>query len=190
MEQAGRGQQNPPHLKLFFSATHREWRLSLQNDTGAPYGMEHNATANPDDGYLLQDTVDAIVKLAKAMAIDREAVTQLTTTISRLTTELATVNEKIVVALQGKRASRGSCGECDKVSRGQVSRAQTAAKNGAVAPALAELAGGADLDTPIHYCWTYRPRCKHNSIKYPKPMAGYIYTATKRNMQVRAEAPQ
>ena len=27
-----------PDLKTFFAAAHREWRLSLQNKTGTPYG--------------------------------------------------------------------------------------------------------------------------------------------------------
>ena len=46
--------KNLPHLKVFFAAAHREWRLSIQNDTGAPYGAAHNATANPGEGYLQQ----------------------------------------------------------------------------------------------------------------------------------------
>ena len=33
-----------PHLKVFFVAAHREWRLSLQNETSTPYGATHNAT--------------------------------------------------------------------------------------------------------------------------------------------------
>ena len=52
-----------PHLKVFFAATHREWRLSIKNETGEPYGAAHNATTNPDDRYLRQETVDAIAKL-------------------------------------------------------------------------------------------------------------------------------
>ena len=39
-----------PHLNLFFAAAHREWPLSLRNDTGTPYGAAHNTTAYPDDG--------------------------------------------------------------------------------------------------------------------------------------------
>ena len=41
-----------PRLKVFFAAAHREWRLLIQNKTGSPYGAAHNATENPDDGYL------------------------------------------------------------------------------------------------------------------------------------------
>ena len=46
--------KNLPHLKVFFAAAHREWRLLIQNETGAPYGAAHNATANLDDWYLQQ----------------------------------------------------------------------------------------------------------------------------------------
>ena len=35
-----------PHIKVFFAAAHREWRLSIQNNTGAPYGAAHNATSD------------------------------------------------------------------------------------------------------------------------------------------------
>ena len=36
-----------------------------------PYGAAHNATANPDGGYLQQETVDAIANLATAIARPR-----------------------------------------------------------------------------------------------------------------------
>ena len=39
-----------PHLKVFFAAVHREWHLSLRNETGTPYGAAHNATAHLDNG--------------------------------------------------------------------------------------------------------------------------------------------
>ena len=42
-------EKNLPHLKVFFDATHREWHLSPQNETVAPYEAPHNSTANPDD---------------------------------------------------------------------------------------------------------------------------------------------
>ena len=96
------------HLKLFFNAAHREWRLSIQNGMGSLYGAAHNATENPDGSYLQQATVDAIANLAIATASDRAAITQLTATVMRLITDLATVNKNIFIALQSKRASRGS----------------------------------------------------------------------------------
>ena len=105
-KQAVRNKNLPP-LKVFFDATHREWHLSPQNETVAPYEAPHNSTANPDDRYLNKDTVDAIKKLATATAIDRKAITQLTATVTRLTAtverptkDIATMNKKLVVALQ------------------------------------------------------------------------------------------
>ena len=83
----------------------------IQNETGAPYGTAHNATANPDDSYLQQETVDAIANLATATASDRSVITQLTATVVRITTELAMVNVKLIVALQTNRTSRGGRGE-------------------------------------------------------------------------------
>ena len=96
-----------PHLKVFFASAQREWCLSIQNEMGAPYGALHNAPAKPDDGYLQQETVDAIANLVTATASDHSAIAQLTDTVARLTTELATVNAKLVNALQKNRASRG-----------------------------------------------------------------------------------
>ena len=69
-----------PHIKVFFAAAHREWHLLIKNETGAPYCATHNATAHPDDGYLQQETVDAIANLATATASDRVAIVQLTST--------------------------------------------------------------------------------------------------------------
>ena len=74
-----------PHLKVFFAASHRDWRLLIQNETGSPYGAAHNATANLDDGYLQQETVDAIANLATATASDRVTIAQLTSTVKGLT---------------------------------------------------------------------------------------------------------
>ena len=71
----------------------------IQNYTGAPYGAAHNATANPDDRYLLKNTVYAIANLATSMESDRAAIAQIKSTVARLTTELATVNTKLVITL-------------------------------------------------------------------------------------------
>ena len=71
---------------------HREWRLSLKNETGTPYGAAHNATARPDDGCLQQETVDAIANLATATASNRAAFTQLTATVETLTAELVNMS--------------------------------------------------------------------------------------------------
>ena len=48
------GNKIPLHLKVFFATDHRECCLSIKNDTGAPYGAEHNATENLDNGYFHQ----------------------------------------------------------------------------------------------------------------------------------------
>ena len=54
--------------------------------------------------------VDTIAKLATAAASDRAAIAQLTATVTRLTTELATMNVKLVVDLQ-KIAPAGAATE-------------------------------------------------------------------------------
>ena len=81
-------------------AANREWRLSLQNETGTLYGSAHNATACSDEGYIQQETVDTIANLATATASDRAAIAQLTATVERLTAELVTVNTNLVADLQ------------------------------------------------------------------------------------------
>ena len=167
-----------PHLKVFFAAVHREWRLSVQNETGAPYVAANNSTAHPDDGYLQQETVDAIANLVMATTSDRAAIAQLTSAVERLTVELVTVNTKLATALQTQRASRGGHG-------GRVRGAGAPAQTGAVAATRTK---EQDLDPPIHYCWKFGHGCRHNSAKCPAPETGHIYTATKTDMQGGAEA--
>ena len=70
----------------------------LLNETGTPYGAAHNATAHPDDGYLQQETVEAIANLETATASDHAAIAHLTATVERLTEELVTVNTKLATA--------------------------------------------------------------------------------------------
>ena len=60
--------------------------------------------------------VDAIANLATATTSDPSEIAQLTANIVRLTMEIATVNEKLVVALHTKRASRGGCGGRDRAA--------------------------------------------------------------------------
>ena len=95
-----------PHIKVFFAAAHREWRLSLQNETGTPYGAAHNATPHLDNGYLQQETVDAIANLATATASYRAAIAQLTATVKRRTAKLVTVNFPPASARQPRRMWR------------------------------------------------------------------------------------
>ena len=171
-----------PHIKVFFAAAHREWRLSLKNETGTPYGAAHNATPHLDNGYLQQETVDAIANLATATASDRAAITQLTATVDSFMAELVTVNAKLVTDLQPQRASRGGRGGR---GHGRGLGSGTTTQTGAVS---ATRTNNQYLEPPIHYCWTYGPRCRHNSAKCPTQATGHIYTANKRDMQGGAEA--
>ena len=83
----------------------------IQNEMGAPYGLVQNATTNPDDGYIHQDMVYTVAR-------DHAATVKLTATITRLTTQLATINEKLIFFLQEKRASRGICRVRNKAAHG------------------------------------------------------------------------
>ena len=87
-----------PHIKL----------LALQNETGAPYRAAHNATANPDNMYLHQDMVDAIAELVTSTESEGKEIAQFTATDAIIIMELATMNEKLAIDFQGKRASRRS----------------------------------------------------------------------------------
>ena len=169
----------------------------IQNETDAPYGAAHNATTNPDNRYLQQETVDAIANLATATASDRTSISQLTANVARLTTVLVTVNKKISVTLQAQRAIWGIRGGHNRTTRGRGAGSGAGAatgagscaiaRTGAVVPTLAE---AKDLEPPIHYCWICGPGCRHNSAKYTNPAASHIYTATKRDMQGGAEETQ
>ena len=114
---------------------------------GAPYGSAHNATANPDNGYLQQETADSIKKLATATSSDCVAIAQLTATFASLTTELATVKAKLVLALQTNRPRQVGRGQRGRTSRRQGSgtgagtstgtRAGSPARTGTSVPAMA-----------------------------------------------------
>ena len=148
---------------------------------GAPYVAAHNATKNPDNGYPQQETVDAIAKLAADIVSDRAAIAKLTATVARLTTEIATVNKKLVFVLQEKRTSRGSRRGRDKTTRrrGSVTGyragsrtgagAGSTARTGARAPTLAEAV--VDLEWTIYYCCTCGPNAgiKVRSVPNRRP---------------------
>ena len=170
-----------PHIKVFFVAAHREWRLSIQNNTGAPYVAAHNSTTHPDNGYLQQETVDNITNLATAMASDRAAIAHLTSKVKRFTAKLVTLNVKLVTVLQTQRIILGGRGGH---VRGREHGAGAPAQTGAVAATMAK---EQDLEPLIHYCWTCGPRCSHNSANCPTPSTSHIYTATKRDIQGGAE---
>ena len=158
------GDKTLPHPKVFFAIAHREWRLLFHNKMGATYGVAHNAAINPDDGYIHQYTVDAITNLTKVMVSYPTTIAQLTVTIARLTKNIAAMNKKLVVSLHAKCASRVSRGGCDRVTRrcrtifgygaevGAVAVAGVGAGARARSHTPAEMAGGMDLEPPIHYC--------------------------------------
>ena len=142
-------------LKTFFTAVQREWRLSLQNNTGTPYGAAHNATARLDDGYLQQETVDAIANLAAATASDRAAIAQLTATLERLTADLVTMNTKLIAALQTQRSIWGGNGRRSRGHKGEDSAGTGATTPTHGAPTGAGTATRTEkqyLEPPIHYC--------------------------------------
>ena len=138
----------------------------------------------------------AITGLATATASDRAAITQLTATFTRLMSEIATVNKKLVSVLQASRISHGSRVGRDKTTRRREARAGVGARSGATTrtgtgpPTLTETAVGVDLDPLIHYCWTCGPGCRHNSSKCIKLAVGNINSATKRDIQGGTEALQ
>ena len=182
-----------PDLKTFFAAAHREWRLSLQNETGTPYSNAHNAPARSDDRYLHQETVGTIANLATATAINRAAIAQLTATVERLTSELVTVNTKLVAALKTQQSSRGgNVGRSWGRGRGASAVAGASSTTPTHGPPTG--AGTAtrtekqDLEPPIHYCWTCVPGCRQNSAKCHSPTNVHIYMATRQDMQGGAEA--
>ena len=133
-----------PHLKVFFAAAHREWRLLLQNNTGTPYGAAHNNTAHPDDRYLQQETVDNIANLETATTRDHAAIAKLTSTVERLTEELITVNAKLVTELQPQHTSQDDSGGR---GHGCGRRAGTTTHTGAVSSTRTD---DQDLEPPIH----------------------------------------
>lgn len=54
---------------------------------------------NAEESTIHQDTVDVIANLANATVADRESIAALTSTVARLTVEVAAVTEKLVLAL-------------------------------------------------------------------------------------------
>jgi hypothetical protein len=103
-------------FKLDFTTAHREFRLT--NHTAHQSGF-HSANMMIEQGHdeSMQDTVDSIAQLATATASDRGTVATLTTTNTKLATQLeaahaqiaqlknenATLKNKIKPAWQGQR---------------------------------------------------------------------------------------
>ena len=86
--------KNWVNFQTHFTEAHLEMRESEATTPGAGYQGQTNLTLS-----YQQETVNALACLATATATDRKVVENLTRTVSTLTTELVTTNEKIVVAL-------------------------------------------------------------------------------------------
>lgn len=78
---------------VFFTERHMDWREEQSQTIGRGYQGQANAVS------YQQETVDAIACLATATASDRQALANLTTTNLALTTELASINAKLITAL-------------------------------------------------------------------------------------------
>jgi hypothetical protein len=81
-------------LKLDFATALREFRLT--NQTAQQSGFHSaNMMIEQGRGESMQDTVNAIAKLATATASDRVAVATLTTTNAKLATQLKAAHAQI-----------------------------------------------------------------------------------------------
>ena len=105
--------------------------------------------------------------MVDVVARDHAATVKLTATITRLTMQLATINEKLIFVLQTKLASRGRSRVRNKAARGAGashragdgavggygagSGAGARTISGAGTPAPAETAEGVELDPAIQY---------------------------------------
>jgi hypothetical protein len=128
-------------FKLDFTTAHREFRLT--NQTAHQSGF-HSANMMIEQGRdeSMQDTVDAIARLATATASDRGTVATLTTTNAKLATqleaahaqiaqlknEIATLKNKIKPAWQGQRPFKTTNNDSYCWSHGyQVAKLHTSA---------------------------------------------------------------
>jgi chromosome segregation ATPase len=106
-------------FKLDFATAHREFRLTNQTVQQSGFNSANMMIEEGRDESM-QDTVKAIAKLATATASDRDTVATLTTTNTKLATqleaahakiaqlknEIATLQNKIKPAWQGQRPVR------------------------------------------------------------------------------------
>jgi hypothetical protein len=124
-------------FKIFFARAHREFRDTKTTTTGAGYGSANAA--------YQQETVDAIANLATATAHDRATVATLSATVSKLTSELASANAKLITALSA------------------VAALTSASKAPPDTPRAANR----------HYCWSCGFKCEHPSFRCPNPKTGH-----------------
>lgn len=138
-------------FKADFSLAHREFRETKQTSASAGYQSANSARNHASDNAIYQqETVDAIANLATATAHDRAAVASLTSTISKLTTELTATNAQLVTALMAVTKLTTTVAELRRKTPTNVPRTG-----------------------PRHYCWTCGHRCLHNSWDCPNPKEGH-----------------
>jgi hypothetical protein len=127
-------------FKTDFADAHREFRDARGTTAGATNYQANNAVYE-------QDTIEALANLATATSHDRQAVSTLTATNSALTTELTSVNAKLVTALLA---------------------------NTTLTAKLAKIpANPGDRNEARHYCWSCGYKQTHYSSKCPSPKTGH-----------------
>jgi hypothetical protein len=130
-------------FKTFFARAHREFRDTRTTTTGAGYGSANAASYQ-------QETVDAIANLATATAHDRATVATLSSTISKLTLELATANTKLITALATVTTLTNANSE--HIRKQPNATPRTGAR---------------------HYCWSCGFKCEHPSFRCTEQKPGH-----------------
>ena len=135
---------------VFFTERHMDWREEQSQTIGRAYQGQANAV------NYQQDTVAAIACLATATASDRQALADLTATNLTLTTELASINAKLITALL------------------KVTKLTEQIKGGKVK-------NTSSTGTRTYYCHSHGWACPHHSGNCPSPKEGHNQHATNDN---------
>ena len=132
-------------FKTFFAIAHQEIREATQTvrDTG------YNAN------IMQTDTAEAITNLANVTLTDKQALTELTSTVSRLSKDLADTNAQLMKALA----------EINTLQKELQTERKKSKKHGVYKK----------------YCWTHGPNNSHNSNQCRAKAQGHIDTATADN---------
>jgi hypothetical protein len=156
-----------PQLKTDFALAHQELRESQVTSQGAGY---HGANLAYE---MQQETNEALANLATATASDRSAVSQLSSTNSQLSTQLAAMTEKLNTALAEiallkialhTRSTNGATNGAPPTQRPATRRPPTIRKW---------------FNT--NYCWThgYHVADEHTSTSCQFPKPGHQLDATR-----------
>ena len=86
-------------FKNFFATAHQEWFKSQATTSGNMYGTAPIAGASANAVHQHNETANAIACLATSTAADCTTVANLASTNAKVTSELSTVNSKLIVAL-------------------------------------------------------------------------------------------